>query len=537
MADVVAPEQTTAPTLSGQVSRAMFWNAVLQPARLLAGLVSGLVVGNVLTGDAYGAVALLGAMATTLGLVVDLGVERSLVKFLPEIEARYGRDGVRRTLWLVVAQKLAILVILVALALLFRSSFFAFWRGRVSEPATLALLDTRRWLFFWGLMALVIFGALFDVYMQALVSYFRQRAWNAIVLLVTILKPLLLAGVVLLGWGVTGIVAVSVAIPIAATILAAWQAAAIRPTLAPRPTRPSAGSRLVQRFFGYSALSYWIQLTEYAYSLEFVLLALPGATAAAGFKIAYGLVNQILTGLWSPLVGVQIPLFARLHVRGDDRQLGDAYAALSKFLATLMLPAAAGLALLAPNLLALLWPKYAGFAPVAQILTVAFCIDAAISVPLAILMAYERFRPMLLARTGALVAVPLLLAVAPRYGATGAAIVMGGTRLATDGLAMALALRLLPLRYPLRFTLRVAVASMVMGLGVAPFAWWLLTPPANLAVPARVTYLAGNLLLGLAGAAVYLLVFRLSGGLDVEDRRRIAALRLPGAARLLRFLA
>ena len=107
-----------------------------------------------------------------------------------------------------------------------------------------------------------------------------------------------------------------VAVPVVVTLLAAWQAATVRRALAPEPTQPAAGARLLRRFAGYSALSYWIQLTEYAYSLDFVLLALPGAGVVAGFKVANALVGNVLTALWSPLVGVQIPLFANFSATG-----------------------------------------------------------------------------------------------------------------------------------------------------------------------------------------------------------------------------
>lgn len=521
--------------MSGRVSNAMLWNAVLLPLRLIAGLVSGIVVVNVLSKEGYGSIALLSAMAATLGLVVDFGVERSLVKFIPEIETRYGREGVRRLLRLVVAQKLVVLAVILVLALVFRDLFFGFWRGRVNEPSTLALLDRGRWFFFTALMLLVIFGALFDVYMQALVSYFRQRAWNVIVLLVTVAKPLLLALVALAGWGVSGVVAITVAIPIAATVLAAWQASGLREPLSGGEVNANRLPGIPRRFLTYSALSYWIQLTEYAYSLEFVLLVLPTAAEAAGFKTAYALVYQVLTGLWSPLTGVQIPLFARLHVRDNERQLTEAYTLLSKFLATLMIPAAVGLALLAGNLLAILWPRYVGYAPVARLLTVALCVDAAISVPLAILMAYERFGPLLVARTFALAAIPLLFYVAPRYGAIAAAAIMGGTRLATDALAMYFALRRFPLRYPLAFASRVLLASTVMGAVVAPFGLLALAPPEGVPTLVRGLYLAGNLALGLVGAGVYLAAFRMLGGIDQRDRERIVALRIPLATRLVRL--
>ncbi len=445
-----APPAIPAPTLSGQVSRAMLWNAVLQPARLVAGLVSFTVVANVLTRDAYGTIAILGAMATLLGLVADIGVERGLVKFLPEIEDRYGSAGVARTIRLVIWQKLAVLVLVVALALTLHERFFTFWRQSVKEGDLLELLDRYRWAFFAALMALVVFGALFDVYMQALVAYFQQRAWNSITIVTTVLKPLLLAGVVLAGWGVLGAIGAMVAIPVVATALAAWQAATVRRRLADRPTQTAEGARLPARFLAYCGLSFWLQLTEYFYSLDFVLLALVGAGApvVAGFKIANSLVSQALTALWSPLVGVQIPLFARLYGRGDDRQLGEAYAILSKFLAALMIPAAVGLTLLVGNLLAAVAPQYADFGTVARILAVFLCLDAAISVPRSILMAYERYRPVLITRTATLIALPLVFLIVPRYGAVGAAWVIGGVRLGGGILAMFQALRLLPLRYP-----------------------------------------------------------------------------------------
>lgn len=523
--------------LSRQVSRAMLWNAVLQPARLLAGLASGLVLGNLLTREEYGIIAILGAMASTLGLIADFGIERGLIKFLPEIEARYGRAGVRRVLWIVNAQKFVILGLLVVLGLLFRDRFFAYWRGSITEPPLLADFDRYRWLFFGALLALLVLGAVFDVYMQALLAYFRQRAWNGINIVLTLLKPLLLAAVVLLGWGVFGVVGAMVAVPAVATALAAWQTARLRSALVERPAQAAAGARVPSRFVKYSMLSYWVQVTEYFYSLEFVLLVLPGGAAVAGgFKFAHSLVGQLLTALWSPLVGVQIPLFARIHARGDDRQLGDAYAVLSKFLAVLMIPAAVGLGLLVGNLIALVGPQFAAYGIVGAILAVTLCLDAAIGVPRSILLAYERHRPILVVRTLSLLTLPLLLVVAPRYGAVGAAVVMGGARVVTGWLAMVIALRTLPLRYPWAFAGRVLLASAVMAAVVAPPALLALAPTPDIGRTDRALYLVANLGLAAVGALVFLAAFRRTGGLDAEDRRRLRELKLPVPGFLLRWL-
>lgn len=532
--------------LSRQVSRAMLWNTLWQSVRLAAGFVSAIVVANVLSKDSYGAVVTISAMATTIGLVADLGIERGLTKFLPEIEARHGRHGVARTFQAIIGIKLALIALTILVALLFREQLFAYWLGRAGDDARgQAIRETiarYRWVFFWALMALVLLGALFDVYMQALTAYFKQRASGAIGFVVQVLSPILRIAVVLVGWGTLGFVGALVAVPFVATGLAAWQAAHVRREMQERPTQEAAGARLPARLAAYTGLSYWQQLTEYLYSIEFMLLILPGFAAAGSLKFAHSLIGQLLTALWSPLLGVQIPLFARLQQRDEPRQLNDAYRLLSKFLAAIMIPAAVGLFLLAPNLIALLGRQYVDAVPAARALTLTLCLDAAISVPLAILMAYERYRPMLIARTCALVAIPLVVLAVPRFGLIGAALVMGGTRVLCDGLAMAFTLRDFRLAYPARFAGRVLGASLAMAAVVAPLALSLLVPalPADPQAPVNrgvwLAYLAGNAAVGGGGMLVFLGVFKLTGGLDPADRQRIRELRLPLADRALRYL-
>ena len=546
MNETITPAAPVQGALSRQVSRAMLWNTLWQTVRLGAGFVSAIVVANVLEKESYGAVVTIGAMATTIGLFADLGIERGLTKFLPEIESRYGRRGVARTLQTVIGLKLLLIAVTIGLALIFRNQLFGYWLGRAEPgPKGDAIRETigrYRWVFFWALMALVLLGALFDVYMQALTAYFKQRASGAIGFVVQVLSPILRIAVVLIGWGTLGFVGALVAVPLVATMLAAWQTSKVRRELEEHPTQESAGARLPQRLGSYTGLSYWQQLTEYCYSIDFMLLVLPGFAAAGSLKFAHSLVGQLLTALWSPLLGVQIPLFARLQQRGDPRQLHDAYRLLSKFLAAIMLPAATGLFLLMPNLVMLLGRQYADAIPAARILTLGLCLDAAISVPLAILMAYEHYRPMLIARSCALLAIPLVIFLVPRTELIGAALVMTGTRILCDGLAMALALRHFRLRYPTRFALRVFGASLAMAAVVAPLALLVLTPPfpadPKIAVDKLLWlgYLVGNAASGGLGALVFLGVFKLTGGLDPNDRQRIRELRLPLANRLLRFL-
>lgn len=516
----------------------MLWNGFWQIARLVAGFLSWIVVANFLSKDSYGSVARLTAVSTTFGLIADFGVERGLAKFLPEIELRYGRSGVRRTLQLVLAQKVIIALLIIVGCLIFRQRLFDYWESGRKEELPANYL----YVFLAALIMLVFLGAVFDVFMQTLTAYFRQRASGAIGFVEKILTPLLRLGVLLIGWGLFGFVGVLVLVPLVVTGLAAWQMMTIRRELIIKPTLPATNARVPQRLVAYSAVSYWQQLTEYLHSLDFVLWFVPDVAVAASLKQAYNLVGQVLSALWSPLAGIQTPLFTRLHTRGDREQLAVAYQLLSKFLVAVMLPAGVGLVLLVYNLLAVVSARYIDAAGVAAILTITLFLDAAISVPLSILMVYEQFRPMLVARTCALIAAPLVFFLVPQFGMLAAALIIGGVRLFCDSIAMGFVLKLFSLRYPVRFASRVALATLAMAVVVAPLAFTVLRTPVPwqgehpLARSAQILYGLGNAALAGVGGLVYLGVFKLTGGIDPEDRQRIVELRLPFAARLLRFL-
>lgn len=77
---------------------AVFWNAAFFPLKALIGFASSIVIVRLLRieGFAYYNTAM--ALLTTLGLLVDLGIERTLPRFYPEVEMRFGRKGVVRLL-------------------------------------------------------------------------------------------------------------------------------------------------------------------------------------------------------------------------------------------------------------------------------------------------------------------------------------------------------------------------------------------------------------------------------------------------------
>src|SRR5262245_38892289 len=106
-------------TLSGHVASATAWNTLLLPVRFLVALVASVVYYRLLSLEQVGLLFLITSLAATLGLNADLGMERTLPRFPPEVERRHGREGVQRLVRRVIQVKLLILVVIaIGLALL-----------------------------------------------------------------------------------------------------------------------------------------------------------------------------------------------------------------------------------------------------------------------------------------------------------------------------------------------------------------------------------------------------------------------------------
>src|SRR5262245_32525757 len=102
---------TEAPqvSLTQRVAGAAAWNTLLFPARLVVGLAASVLLA-LLPRAEYGILMLLTGLAATIGVYADLGIERSLPRFIPEIESRSGRAGVARFMRRIIALKLAIVI-------------------------------------------------------------------------------------------------------------------------------------------------------------------------------------------------------------------------------------------------------------------------------------------------------------------------------------------------------------------------------------------------------------------------------------------
>jgi O-antigen/teichoic acid export membrane protein len=564
---------TEAPqvSLTQRVAGAAAWNTLLFPARLVVGLAASVLLA-LLPRAEYGILMLLTGLAATIGVYADLGIERSLPRFIPEIESRSGRAGVARFMRRIIALKLAIVIGCIAALLLLSEPLLGYvvakeqetlqqnqqhlaalvaegapaaeiQGARTERDAQVAVIEQvqqRGMLFLWAVGALVLFGAIYDVFMQFLTAYFKQRSWNIITVIVTLLQPLLVIGMLLLGWGLEGVLLGLVITPILAIALAAWQTARAARELGPGMPGAPEEHTLARRFASFAGMSYLMQVTTWFYDLQFVMFVLYALglqldqVAVLGF--AYKFAKDYLGYVYTPFSGIMTPLLARIRGRQDPAVLQETYGGLTRIFVLLMIPAGAGLALLAPQLLALLYPRYTEAATLIYLFIAFTFAESLLSVPHNVLMVYERYRPVLFARMLALVSVPLLALLVPPYGLIGAAVAVGIARVLARLTTVVYVQRKMGLRFPLRFAGRVLVATLLFGLALL-----LLLPIWPL--PAGAMGFAGKAAAAISLAALaslgglgYLMALRLFGGLDEQERKRILSLKLPFKKALARLL-
>jgi O-antigen/teichoic acid export membrane protein len=557
-----APAPTGKPRLHHQISRALAWNTLLAPLKTITELVSNIIILNVLPLPHVGLLRLVSSAAASLGIWVDVGIDRSLPRFIPELEQREGRGGVGRFMLAIFLLKGALLVLFGVVFLALSPFFTSYLLSRVHdlperfEAARTALETTIFQLAPWlvgTVLALVILGSFYDGLMAYLISYFRQRAWNLIGLVGNLLQPTLAAVLVLAKQGIGGVLVAMVVTPVISVFLAGWQVlGSLREksvsrhcvlSSLPAPSLQSEGGEphkrreqpgFWRRFFLYTGMSNVLNLGDYFLSWYFAAFLLSNLAEIALYTTGTAIVRQVLALLYTPLVGIQVPLFTR--VRGGDGQLPSTYAIVGRILAAILIPGGVGLILLSREIILVQYPDYASAALVVSVLAPFLFLESFLSSAQIVLQVYERYWLLVLPRFLTLLVLPLLVWVAPRYGLVGVTLVIGGGRVLIGLLTALVAQRAFPLRYSWRFFGRVSLAT--LGMAGVVFGIKQLVGLHTIGPALGERLLAALLLLVVAGggAACFALLLRLFGGLEPEDRQYVLESRLPLRRWLVKIL-
>lgn len=539
---------TKQTSLATQVSRAVVWNTLFVPLKLVAQVLATVLKLNNLSPAAYGLLSLISGANNGLGTAIDLGTQRALPKYIPETHRAGGLPATARFLGAVFGAQMALLFAAALGLLAFRGNALTYLRGaitgdtRLTETARQTLLDyvgAHLGLLLGVVVMLLFLGVCYDMLMAYLSSFFKQRAWNSVALVAGVLQPLLVAGALIAAYGLTGVLIAMVVAPALAVALALWSTARftiddLRLTLREnqKPADGVVNSRfsvlgsLPSGFIRYSAVSFLMTATDFIASRGFVIFLIPNLSAIALLTAGTEVVAMLLGYLFTPMVGVQVPLFTRVRA-GEGGTLNGAYQSLVRLQLLLLVPGGVGLALLAQHALAVLAPAYRDAAAIVWVLTPCLFLECLLTTAHNALIVYEKLRIIVLSRILALAVVPLVLVLTPALGVLGAALAFGLARVISGAWVTANGYRLLGLRWPWRFTARVSLASLVMALLVGLLAARLPILGAQPTALERVQ-LAGLLAaLALGGALVFVGALRLVGGLDARDREQLLKLNLP----------
>ena len=522
----------------------MLWNVIFVPLRMLAEILQTLVKLTALPPISYGILSLISATNSGLGTWIDLGTGRALPKFIPESTQRGGARAVTRLLLAALGAQMALLLVIGGAIIVVRERYFAYLRGLVSGAANVPAADQQRLLGFiqqsggvliGAILAVLLFGIFYDVLMAYLSSFFRQRAWNSITLAAQLMPPLLTAAVILAGWDIAGVVAVMVFAPAIATALVGWQVLQHQQQLPPAAGTADDGRWLPPGFVRYCGVSFLMTATDYLASAGFAAFFASDAVEIAVLMAGVNIVKVVLSYLYTPMVGVQVPLFTRVRA-GEGGTLQGAYQTLIRLQVLLLVPGGVGLVLLARPIFGLLQNKYIEAAPLVWILVPCLFLESLLTTAHNALIVYEKLRVIVISRLLTLVCVPLVVLLFPLLGGVGAALAFGLARVLAGIWATGNGYRLLGLRWPWQFSGRVALASGAMAVIVWLLNWMLPEPGATASSLDRLALLPGVLMLSLAGGAVFLVVLRLLGGIDAHDRRQLSQMKIPGKRWILRIL-
>lgn len=542
MAAKPTPRAPNAPSLATQASRAVVWNTLFVPIRIVAELLTTLLKLTLLPQVSYGMLSLVSSLNNGLGTAIDMGTGRALPKYIPETIKRGGPKAMRRLILLVSGAQVALLGVIALAMVALRDDYLAYVRGRVSASNAassdvarlLGFVDTRGWALIATVLALLAIGIFFDVLQAYLSSFFKQRAWNSVALLAQLLPKILTIAVILLGWDVPGLLLAMVIAPAVATAVGFWQVGRHQREIDLLPQPDDTGPALPAGFMRYCAVSFLMTLTDFVAGPNFALWFVPNLVDVALLVAGVAFVQIALGYLYTPLVGVQVPLFTRVR-QGEGGTLLSAYQSIIRLQVLLLVPGAVGVVLLAEPLFALL-PNYATSAKIVWVLVPCLFVESLLTTAHNVLIVHERLREIVIARVLTLVVVPLIIVLTPQFGIIGAALAFGLARLAAGAWVTANGVRLLGLRWPWRFTMRVLAASGVMALAVAGVV--ALLPAVSSATGTAARFAQAGLVLGIAalGGLVLLLALRLFGGLEAPDREQIARLRLPFKRWLLKVI-
>lgn len=414
----------------------------------LSSVLASVIIAHVLGVERTGVVAFAMWVAMVSAAVVDLGVQASLARYLPELTSAGRIDSVRALtamLWRWLAG--SSLVALIG----FASWTIGRWRNG-ALPGPEAVL--------WGLVGL---AAVLQALAGFTFGYLRGiQRFDRLALLTGIYLTCQIVGVAVgaVFYGAAGAVGgycLGSAVPAALSFRHAIPARARCPELRAR----------VRRYAIYAWAGALTGTIVWSRAELFFLERSTGSAAIGLFTVAVTLANLASQGPMLLTAGL-LPYFAENFGKGASRELQEGYATATRVLAFMALPACFGMAALLPVLLPVVYGHdFASAVPAATVLVLAAGIAATASVGTTLVMAMDRsdfvFASGLIS---AALAITAGFTVIPAFGLMGAAWTRAVIQVAAVAMGGAFVFWRLRFALPLFDLTKLLIAAAICG-GVA----------------------------------------------------------------------
>ena len=332
----------------------------------------------------YGISVLIMSLTGYLGLL-DLGVRGAMIRYVAKFQSRSEHDEASRftSAALVVFGAVGILAVSVSLAL-------AVWADSISVPG-ISPGWTRILFVLGGLnVAASLISGVFSGIPMALQ---RFEHVNAIAILSTIFRALLIVLALSTGGGLVALVCVQFVYTVAATLASVWVSQRLYVQL--RIRIGEIERRYVSLILSFSAYSFSLTIFDTAvmYLNSVLLGAFQSASLVTFFWIAASLVNYSRT-LVAGISKTSTPLASAMEARGDTRGLQRAMMNGASYATLVILPIAATFALRGKSFIGLwMGPEYAELSGrVLWILTLGLAFSASSQVALATMLGISKHR-------------------------------------------------------------------------------------------------------------------------------------------------
>lgn len=470
----------------GRVTSAVFWNFFGKTFLLAVRFAESVILVRLLGRDEYGLYGSLINLEAIAALVISLGFESALSRFLPQFRAEGDTGKIRSLLRRILRIRALLLIPAGAVLVLGGEAVSAgFYHGLLPAGLLRAVFALVVIVSFHSIFRTVL-DASFHVKYISLVEAATQGAYLAAA-----------AGLVTAGYGLGAVFAALIAAQgIAALLLWIRFRRTLRELPAAGTGRSDVGKR---RVIGYSWTLYLFSILLYVLGkgLDVLLLGvlLGDLTQVAWYIIAFNLAYYPLSVMdLAVSANFIVSLIVEANTAGNVNLLRKMYTGLFEFIYVYALPVAAGGLVLAPGLVRLLYgAENEGAAILMTVFIAGMAAGKLSGVTSYFLVVLDRERTLVLARAAfGAVNLGLALLLIPAWGALGAVAATSAVAAAIAAFEAILVRRILAPRYSARFLVRTLGAAGAMGAIVAA-GYHLWDGPEAVAVPVLVA----------AGAAFY----------------------------------